>query len=83
MGIQLRRSISMRPGAYERLRIMAEREGEPMAAVVESLVDSRAALQGIQVDDDEARVRAVEKHAARQKARADRLARLQREAFGA
>lgn len=79
---QLRRSISLTAGSYEELKTLATMTDRPMAQVVEQMIHAAAAKCDIHVDPEAARVRANELYQQRAKARADRLAQLQREAFG-
>jgi hypothetical protein len=79
---QTRRSISLSAAGYERLRALAGSQGTPMAAVLEAWIESAAAASGIHVDPEAARARANEILTRRQQVRADRLAKMQREAFG-
>lgn len=79
---QLRRSISLTAEGYERLRALADLDGSSMAAVVEGWVEFAADAAGISVDPAAAKARANERHQRLARERADRLARLQREAFG-
>jgi hypothetical protein len=79
---QTRRSISLSAAGYERLRALAGSQGTSMAAVLEGWIEFAAASFGIHVDPEDARARANEFLTRRQQARADRLAKMQREAFG-
>lgn len=75
---QLRRSISLAPTTYERLRALAELNDTPMAQVIERLLECEARACGIQVERAAAVARANERHL-RVLDRRDELAEKQRE----
>jgi hypothetical protein len=81
-GKQLRRSISLAPGAYEELRLLAERYGASMAAYIEGAIHLRAIEACIHVDHDAARERSRKRYAEMHERKLADVERRRAEAFG-
>lgn len=79
---QLRRSISLAPGAYEELELLAERFGTSMARYVEGVIHLRAVEACIDVDFDAARERSRERYQKMREQKAAEVERRRVEAFG-
>ncbi len=79
---QLRRSISLAPGKYEELDLLAGKAGLSKAAWLEQAIGEAARVAGLDVDPVAARERANERYTTMREQKLADVERRRTEAFG-
>jgi hypothetical protein len=79
---QLRRSISLAPGRFEELQLLAGKAGLSKAAWLEQKIGEAARAEGLEVDPVAARERANERYTTMRERKLADVERRRVEAFG-
>jgi hypothetical protein len=80
--IQTRKTISMTPGTYEELGLLAQRAEMSMSGYLQMIVHEKTVEAGVQVDHDDARQRTREYLEDLHERKAADVERRRAEAFG-